>query len=84
MLAAGRDKTVEVFDLNAGRSAAVIAEAHSRHVHQICQNKVSVDGMRRVPSVAFTVFNWYKVWCSFVPVGCETQCSFLIITFSEP
>ncbi|GAB5572062.1 WD repeat-containing protein 27 isoform X14 [Prionailurus iriomotensis] len=41
VLTAGRDKTVEVFDLNAGRSAAVIAEAHSRPVHQICQNKIS-------------------------------------------
>ncbi|XP_047714967.1 WD repeat-containing protein 27 isoform X9 [Prionailurus viverrinus] len=41
VLTAGRDKTVEVFDLNAGRSAAVIAEAHSRPVHQICQNKGS-------------------------------------------
>ncbi|XP_049510639.1 WD repeat-containing protein 27 [Panthera uncia] len=41
VLTAGRDKTVEVFNLNAGRSAAVIAEAHSRPVHQICQNKGS-------------------------------------------
>ncbi|XP_072878354.1 WD repeat-containing protein 27 isoform X3 [Chlorocebus sabaeus] len=40
VLAAGRNRTVEVFDLNAGCSAAVIAEAHSRPVHQICQNKV--------------------------------------------
>ncbi|XP_023567753.1 WD repeat-containing protein 27 isoform X2 [Octodon degus] len=37
-LTAGRDRTLEVFDFNAGRSAAVIAEAHSRPVHQICQN----------------------------------------------
>nr|XP_037857157.1 WD repeat-containing protein 27 isoform X2 [Chlorocebus sabaeus] len=41
VLAAGRNRTVEVFDLNAGCSAAVIAEAHSRPVHQICQNKGS-------------------------------------------
>nr|XP_045015341.1 WD repeat-containing protein 27 [Jaculus jaculus] len=41
VLAAGRDRTVEVFDLNVGCSAAVIAEAHSRPVHQICQNKGS-------------------------------------------
>ncbi|XP_054349496.1 WD repeat-containing protein 27 isoform X23 [Pongo pygmaeus] len=40
VLTAGRNRTVEVFDLNAGCSAAVIAEAHSRPVHQICQNKV--------------------------------------------
>uniref|UniRef100_A0A8I3ZZY1 WD repeat domain 27 n=1 Tax=Callithrix jacchus TaxID=9483 RepID=A0A8I3ZZY1_CALJA len=38
VLTAGRNRTVEVFDLNAGCSAAVIAEAHSRPVHQICQN----------------------------------------------
>ncbi|XP_054970341.2 WD repeat-containing protein 27 isoform X4 [Pan paniscus] len=41
VLAAGRNRTVEVFDLNAGCSAAVIVEAHSRPVHQICQNKGS-------------------------------------------
>nr|XP_055125720.1 WD repeat-containing protein 27 isoform X4 [Symphalangus syndactylus] len=41
VLTAGRNRTVEVFDLNAGCSAAVIAEAHSRPVHQICQNKKS-------------------------------------------
>ncbi|KAK2114835.1 hypothetical protein P7K49_009101, partial [Saguinus oedipus] len=40
VLTAGRNRAVEVFDLNAGCSAAVIAEAHSRPVHQICQNKV--------------------------------------------
>ncbi|XP_059032444.1 WD repeat-containing protein 27 isoform X4 [Mustela lutreola] len=41
VLAAGRNRTLEVFDLNAARSAAVIVEAHSRPVHQICQNKGS-------------------------------------------
>uniref|UniRef100_G1MEY0 WD repeat domain 27 n=1 Tax=Ailuropoda melanoleuca TaxID=9646 RepID=G1MEY0_AILME len=41
VLTAGRNRTLEVFDLNAGRSAAVIVEAHSRPVHQICQNKGS-------------------------------------------
>nr|XP_057158638.1 WD repeat-containing protein 27 isoform X1 [Pan paniscus] len=41
VLTAGRNRTVEVFDLNAGCSAAVIVEAHSRPVHQICQNKGS-------------------------------------------
>ncbi|KAK2507165.1 hypothetical protein MC885_012843 [Smutsia gigantea] len=39
VLAAGRNRAVEVFDLNVGRSAAVIAEAHARPVYQICQNK---------------------------------------------
>ncbi|KAM5325460.1 WD repeat-containing protein 27 [Glossophaga mutica] len=41
VLAAGRNRAVEVFDLNAGRSAAVVAGAHTRPVHQICQNKGS-------------------------------------------
>ncbi|CAO2628848.1 WD repeat-containing protein 27 [Lemmus lemmus] len=42
VLTAGRDRAVEVFDLNVGRSAAVIAKVHSRPAHQICQNKVSL------------------------------------------
>ncbi|KAM7135815.1 WD repeat-containing protein 27 [Molossus nigricans] len=41
VLTAGRDRTLEVFDLSVGRSAAVIAGAHSRPVHHICQNKGS-------------------------------------------
>ncbi|XP_049640978.1 WD repeat-containing protein 27 [Suncus etruscus] len=41
VLAASRHRSLEVFDLNAGCSAAVIAEAHTRPVHQICQNKGS-------------------------------------------
>ncbi|XP_048661735.1 WD repeat-containing protein 27 isoform X11 [Marmota marmota marmota] len=41
VLTAGRNRTLQVFDLNTGCSAAVIAEAHSRPVHQICQNKGS-------------------------------------------
>ncbi|XP_014652929.1 PREDICTED: WD repeat-containing protein 27 [Ceratotherium simum simum] len=41
VLAAGRNRTLEVFDLNVGRSAALIAGVHSRPVHQICQNKGS-------------------------------------------
>ncbi|XP_037673686.1 WD repeat-containing protein 27 isoform X2 [Choloepus didactylus] len=38
---AGRNRTLEIFDLNAGCSAALIPDAHSRPVHQICQNKGS-------------------------------------------
>ncbi|XP_039737815.1 WD repeat-containing protein 27 isoform X6 [Pteropus medius] len=41
VLAASRSRTLEVFDLNAGCSAAVIQGAHARPVHQICQNKGS-------------------------------------------
>ncbi|XP_060098602.1 WD repeat-containing protein 27 [Heteronotia binoei] len=41
VLAAGSNRVLEVFDLNAGCSAAVIPDVHSRAVHQICQNKGS-------------------------------------------
>lgn len=40
VLTAGSNRALEVFDLNAGCSTAVIQEAHVRSVHQICQNKV--------------------------------------------
>lgn len=56
MLAAGRSRTVEVFDLNAGCSAAVIRDAHTRPVHQICQNKVSFRNAASVVKV-LKVFN---------------------------
>ncbi|RLV98528.1 hypothetical protein DV515_00010706 [Chloebia gouldiae] len=41
VLTAGSNRELEVFDLNAGCSTAVIQEAHVRSVHQICQNKGS-------------------------------------------
>ncbi|KAH0622459.1 hypothetical protein JD844_024791 [Phrynosoma platyrhinos] len=41
VLAAGSNRALEVFDLNAGCSAAIITDVHSRSVHQICQNKGS-------------------------------------------
>ncbi|KAM6126860.1 LOW QUALITY PROTEIN: WD repeat-containing protein 27 [Pterocles gutturalis] len=41
VLTAGSNRALEVFDLNAGCSTAVIPEVHSRPVHQICQNKAS-------------------------------------------
>ncbi|NWS25648.1 WDR27 protein, partial [Polioptila caerulea] len=41
VLTAGSNRALEVFDLNAGCSTAVIKEAHVRSVHQICQNKGS-------------------------------------------
>lgn len=40
VLTAGSNRALEVFDLNAGCSTAVIPEVHTRAVHQICQNKV--------------------------------------------
>ncbi|XP_045017833.1 WD repeat-containing protein 27 isoform X1 [Bubalus bubalis] len=42
VLAAGWNRTLEVFDLNVGCSVAIITGAHSRPVHQICQNKAYV------------------------------------------
>ncbi|KAM6138614.1 WD repeat-containing protein 27 [Phoenicopterus ruber ruber] len=41
VLTAGSNRALEVFDLNAGCSTAVIPEVHTRSVHQICQNKGS-------------------------------------------
>ncbi|TRZ23999.1 hypothetical protein HGM15179_003171 [Zosterops borbonicus] len=41
VLTAGSNRALEIFDLNAGCSTAVIQEAHVRSVHQICQNKGS-------------------------------------------
>ncbi|XP_045150445.1 WD repeat-containing protein 27 [Echinops telfairi] len=41
VLTASRNRALEMFDLNAGHSAALIPEAHTRPVHQICQNKGS-------------------------------------------
>ncbi|NXB78156.1 WDR27 protein, partial [Donacobius atricapilla] len=41
VLTAGSNRALEVFDLNAGCSTAVIQEVHVRSVHQICQNKGS-------------------------------------------
>ncbi|NXD79954.1 WDR27 protein, partial [Halcyon senegalensis] len=41
VLTAGSNRALEVFDLNAGCSTAVIPDVHTRSVHQICQNKGS-------------------------------------------
>ncbi|CAH2249880.1 WD repeat-containing 27 isoform X1 [Pelobates cultripes] len=41
VLAAGSDRTLEIFDLNVGCRVALIPDVHSRAVHQICQNKGS-------------------------------------------
>ncbi|KAL1770365.1 WD repeat-containing protein 27 isoform X1 [Sigmodon hispidus] len=54
VLTAGRDRTVEVFDLNVGCSVAVIAEVHSRPAHQICQNKGSSFTTQQ--SLAYNLF----------------------------
>ncbi|XP_069930657.1 WD repeat-containing protein 27 isoform X2 [Oryctolagus cuniculus] len=50
VLTAARDRSLEVFDLNAGCSAAMIAEAHSRPVHQICQNQGSSFAAQQSPA----------------------------------
>uniref|UniRef100_A0A8C3NDT7 Uncharacterized protein n=1 Tax=Geospiza parvula TaxID=87175 RepID=A0A8C3NDT7_GEOPR len=54
VLTAGSNRALEVFDLNAGCSAAVIQEAHVRSVHQICQNKGSSYSTQQ--PVAYNLF----------------------------
>ncbi|KAL6040898.1 hypothetical protein STEG23_037874, partial [Scotinomys teguina] len=54
ILTAGRDRTMEVFDLNVGCSAAVLADVHSRPAHQICQNKGSSFTTQQ--SLAYNLF----------------------------
>ncbi|XP_065833672.1 WD repeat-containing protein 27-like [Oscarella lobularis] len=41
VLTAGSDKTVEIFDMNAGRSARLMPDVHTRPVHCISQNEGS-------------------------------------------
>lgn len=41
VLAAGADRTIQVFDMNHGCVATQIPDAHSRAVHHLAQNKVS-------------------------------------------
>ena len=40
VLVTGSNKNIEVFDMNAGKSAATLPEVHERPVHSIVQNKV--------------------------------------------
>lgn len=40
VLCCGSNKSIEVFDMNVGRSVRVIMDAHTRPVHTICQNQV--------------------------------------------
>ncbi|XP_072436475.1 WD repeat-containing protein 27 isoform X1 [Chiloscyllium punctatum] len=42
VLVAGTNRALEVFDLNVGQSVVTVPDAHSRPVHQICQNNGSV------------------------------------------
>jgi len=41
-LAGGSDKTVHVFDINAGRCVRVMKDVHTRAVHHIAQYQVSL------------------------------------------
>ncbi|XP_015270887.1 PREDICTED: WD repeat-containing protein 27 [Gekko japonicus] len=54
VLAAGSNRALEVFDLNAGCSAAAIPDVHSKAVHQICQNKGSAFSTQ--PYGAYNLF----------------------------
>lgn len=40
VLAAGADRTIQVFDMNQGCMATQIPDAHCRAVHHLTQNKV--------------------------------------------
>ncbi|XP_031565676.1 WD repeat-containing protein 27-like [Actinia tenebrosa] len=40
-LCCGSNKSIEVFDMNVGRSVRVLMDAHSRPAHAICQNQGS-------------------------------------------
>lgn len=67
VLAAGSNRVLEVFDLNAGCSAAVIPDVHARAVHQICQNKV---GMRS--SINVKMYN-LKAFCCIMYNCCTSN-----------
>lgn len=43
VLAAGADRTIQVFDMNHGCVATQIPDAHSRAVHHLAQNRVRED-----------------------------------------
>ncbi|KAM5164141.1 WD repeat-containing protein 27 [Mantella aurantiaca] len=54
VLAAGTNRTVEVFDLNVSRRVATIPDVHPRAAHQICQNKGSAFSSQ--PTEAYNLF----------------------------
>lgn len=41
VLVSGSDRSIQVFDMNQGKVAAELPDAHSRAVHCITQNKVN-------------------------------------------
>ncbi|KAK2193214.1 hypothetical protein NP493_16g01035 [Ridgeia piscesae] len=53
-LCAGSDKSLEVFDLNVGRSVLTLPSIHTRSVHTICQNEGSPYVSH--PSSAYDLF----------------------------
>ncbi|KAI0211492.1 WD repeat-containing protein 27 [Lamellibrachia satsuma] len=53
-LCAGSDKSLEVFDLNVGRSVLTLPSIHTRSVHTICQNEGSSYVSH--PSSAYDLF----------------------------
>ncbi|XP_013050092.2 WD repeat-containing protein 27 isoform X1 [Anser cygnoides] len=66
VLTAGSNRALEVFDLNEGRSKAVIPEVHTRSVHQICQNKGSAFSTQQPEAynlfVTTAVGDGIKLW----------------------
>ncbi|XP_059842729.1 WD repeat-containing protein 27 isoform X2 [Hypanus sabinus] len=54
VLTAGTNRALEVFDLNVGQSVVTVPDAHTRPVHQICQNNGSVFSSQ--PSELYNLF----------------------------
>ncbi|XP_069786894.1 WD repeat-containing protein 27 [Narcine bancroftii] len=54
ILTAGTNRALEVFDLNVGRSVVTVPDAHTRPVHQICQNNGSMFSTQ--PSEFYNLF----------------------------
>ncbi|XP_069463056.1 WD repeat-containing protein 27 isoform X2 [Ambystoma mexicanum] len=66
VLTAGSNRALEVFDLNAACSAAIISNAHSRSTHQICQNKGSAFSVQNPDAynlfVTTAIGDGIKLW----------------------
>ena len=74
-LAAGSDRTLQVFDMNAARRVRLMADVHTRPVHHIAQNHVRAAGKVTVglsdPSVHHIALNHVRA------AGHALQCSVL-------
>uniref|UniRef100_A0A8D0G7P9 WD repeat domain 27 n=1 Tax=Sphenodon punctatus TaxID=8508 RepID=A0A8D0G7P9_SPHPU len=76
VLAAGSNRALEVFDLNAGCSTAVIPDVHSRSVHQICQNKVGRSSFLTILTLPQGSFSYFLLYSTLLNCGPPTWDSF--------